>query len=188
MKSKYSCYFLIPFLLSALFLFIQPAESRSCDSCRVNSFDDVADIAAMLIPAQYINGADYQDTSRFANGRSVAEMDRNYGATGTIECEGKVAGSANIVGRRDVLVTAGHVLYDNRNGCRPYEDCVFVTSMNGRRVERRITSNVRGAPPRTCPFSNDLDWAVATLSSGVPDGIEPYQVGDPTALADGDRV
>ncbi len=144
------------------------AHATNCKSCRVDPVSRLSDLSGLLTPAQWIEGSD----------RHVSVDDP---AVGTIECNNLLRGSASVIGRRDVIVTAAHVLYDKTNGCAPMKGCEFVTIDHGVEVRRAIGAQT----PRSCPITTDLDWDVATLTSSVPTDVEPLQVGETTQ---GERV
>jgi hypothetical protein len=145
---------------------------------------------ARLIPAQFIIGHEPMKVDEFAAHRDLAQeaLERNFGASGYIECNGKQAGSASVVGAGDVLTTAGHNFYTPSCEAR-YESstCRFHTTLRGSDYTIELATEV--ARGFTCPMSPELgDWLVFKLRHELPAEILPYDVGDSSSLVPGDDV
>jgi hypothetical protein len=104
---------------------------------------------------------------RDRRGSPYANSHTHVGATGLVRC-GNTVGTAQLVLRHDVIVTAAHVLFGSADG-----NCVFMPRM-GSGEPIPVDSRTIRAGSRT-PLSQAAtnDWAVARLSQPVPDAT-PY--------------
>lgn len=109
-----------------------------------------------------------------ANGMSAAAVAGRFGATGIVRC-GSAAGTGQLVGASNVLVTAAHVLFSP--GGEPRGEgasCTFQIDAGGRRqvIPIIVDKVVCGARE---PYAEPAvkDWAVVPLASSVS-GAKPY--------------
>jgi hypothetical protein len=114
--------------------------------------------------------------SQDAGDRRLAEAAR---ASGLITCDNGRFGSAALVARADVIVTAGHLFFGIADIRRGRVACVYIhDGMPGSpRIPVELASLRLGAERVTgvniC--SNGRDWAVMRLARPVP-GVTPYQI------------
>lgn len=121
-------------------------------------------------------------------GLSVAQVEKQFSATGKITCPGAESGTAQLVGRNNLITTAGHIFYD-RN-CHPanLNLCYFQTVF-GKKVKVKIKPST--AKIASClglsPNSKD-DWAILELEKPIKSAT-PYLVPTaPVSFTPGDRI
>jgi hypothetical protein len=104
---------------------------------------------------------------RDRRGSPYANSHAHVGATGLVRC-GNTVGTAQLVLRHDIIVTAAHVLFGNSGG-----NCVFMPRMGlGEPIPVDSTTIKAGSrSPLSQAATND--WAVAHLSQPVLDAT-PY--------------
>src|SRR5262249_31870800 len=99
-----------------------------------------------------------------------------FGATGLVRC-GNMLGTAQLVLRRDLIVTAAHVLI----GPRSSGDCVFVPGLGSGHPIPIETSTIRSGSHAPMSQAATRDWAVARLAAPVS-AASPYGLGVPGRL------
>jgi hypothetical protein len=102
------------------------------------------------------------------------------GASGLVTCDNGRFGSASLVGRADIVVTAGHVFRPALDAIRAGRvRCIFIPGGNpgGPRIPVELRTLRLGAERVTgvniC--SNGRDWAVARLAAPAT-GVTPYRL------------
>lgn len=111
---------------------------------------------------------------------SLIALRWRFGASGLLECPGRLA-SAQVVGSRRTIVTSAHNIL-NDNGKFPWalDTCVFViTGLDGRAVEYRVSTKNWRLGTRWPARNRYRDWAVLTLEAPVPTTVEPYTIENP---------
>ncbi|HVX36386.1 MAG TPA: hypothetical protein VHC71_09230 [Hyphomicrobium sp.] len=121
-------------------------------------------------------------------GLTRTQVERQFSATGKFTCPGAESGTAQIVGRRDLIVTVGHLFYDQ--DCRPsdWRQCYFETVFQ-KRVRVKIKTSTARIPRclSNDPNSED-DWAILELQRPIP-FITPYFIPpEPVTFTAGDRI
>ncbi len=114
-------------------------------------------------------------------GVPLIALRRRFGASGLLECPGRLA-SAQVVGNRWTIVTSAHNLLDD-NGTFPWslDTCVFiVTGLDGRTTDHRVSVRDWRLGTQHPAGNRYQDWAVLSLESPVPDWVEPYIVDNPS--------
>jgi hypothetical protein len=115
-----------------------------------------------------------------STGTSLIALRWRFGASGLLECPGRLA-SAQVVGDRWTILTSAHNVLDDA-GKFPWalDTCVFVvTGIDGRTVEYRISTRNWRLGTRRPARNRYQDWAVLTLEAPVPATIEPYEIENP---------
>lgn len=113
-------------------------------------------------------------------GVSPLVLRRRFGASGLLECPGRLS-SAQVVGDRWTILTSAHNILDDK-GRFPWalDTCVFVvTGLDGRTVEYRVSAKNWRIGTRRPDRNRYQDWAVLTLEVPVEATVEPYSVEDP---------
>ncbi len=102
-------------------------------------------------------------------------------ATGHVSC-GSGSGTAQLVGAQNVIITAGHVLFDRQGMRAPQSACTFTLVINGERQTFPIdTTRIRAGTLQPYAMPASFDWAMARLAAPVT-GAMPYAFGaSPTA-------
>jgi len=100
--------------------------------------------------------------SPYANSHAV-------GATGLVRC-GNTVGTAQLVLRRNIIVTAAHVLFGSSGG---QGQCVFVPRMGSGQPIPIETGTIRAGSRTPLAQAATNDWAVARLAAPVLDAT-PY--------------
>jgi len=106
---------------------------------------------------------------RDRRGSPYANSHTHVGATGLVRC-GSTVGTAQLVLRRDVIVTAAHVLFGTSRG-----DCVFVPRMGSGEPIPINSRTIRAGSHTPLSQAATNDWAVARLSAPVLDAT-PYEL------------
>jgi len=121
---------------------------------------------------------------RDRRGSPYANSHTHVGATGLVRCGNRV-GTAQLVLRRDIIVTAAHVLVGAGG------ECVFVPRMGSGESIAIQTATIRAGSRSPLSQAATSDWAVARLAAPVPSAT-PYalaaqapQVGAVTMCAAG---
>lgn len=100
-------------------------------------------------------------------GSPYANSHTHVRATGLVRC-GSTVGTAQLVLRRDIVVTAAHVLFGTSSG-----DCVFLPRMGSGEPIPIDPRTVRAGSRTPLSQAATNDWAVARLSAPVLDAT-PY--------------
>jgi hypothetical protein len=154
--------FQIAAVVGLMFSSCNTAHPGCGTSCGADDVSSVSDMSSLLVPVMWVKGSERHITNKFP-------------AVGTIECDGDVRGSANVVGQRYVIVTAAHVLFDDEDNCRPRSSCQFVTSDGRRKIRRDLSQSLKKLV--SCPVAYEDDWDVVTLTKGVPKSVVPLAIG-----------
>jgi hypothetical protein len=178
-------------MLALVLCFGSCAGAYAFDAAHMNQNTSAVSI---IRPAAIIGKEDnrrtFEDYAREHN-KSVADVYREYSATGRFHCGTSsagtgISGTAQVTVRPDVITTAAHLLYTEE--CKPrsakhFTDCYFETLPHGSTPAQRylVKGQVSfGVGITICPqdlMTNDWDddWAVMRLERPV-ENVEPYQI------------
>jgi hypothetical protein len=105
---------------------------------------------------------------RDRRGSPYANSHAHVHATGLVRC-GNTVGTAQLVLRRDIIVTAAHVFF----GAGGHGDCVFVPRMGSGESIAIDSASIRAGSHAPLSQAATSDWAVARLVAPVPTAT-PY--------------
>jgi hypothetical protein len=108
---------------------------------------------------------------RDRRGSPYANSHAHVGATGLVRCGNRV-GTAQLVLRRDIIVTAAHVLF----GSGGHGDCVFLPRMGSGEPIAIETATIQAGSRTPLSQAATRDWAVARLVAPVS-AATPYVLG-----------
>lgn len=103
-----------------------------------------------------------------------ASSHSHVGATGLVRC-GNTVGTGQLVLRRNIIVTAAHVLYGSGGG-----NCVFIPSMGSGEPIPIDTRSIRAGSRTPLSEAAANDWAVARLAAPVREAT-PYGLAPPAS-------
>jgi hypothetical protein len=112
--------------------------------------------------------------NRDRRGSPYANSHAHVGATGLVRC-GNTVGTGQLVLRRNIIVTAAHVLYGSGGG-----ECVFIPGMGSGEPIPIDTRSIRAGSRTPLSEAAANDWAVARLAAPVREAT-PYGLAPPTA-------
>jgi hypothetical protein len=149
-----------------------------------SSISDEADAKIIVKPSQARASrqmAILMDRDR--RGSPYANSQTHVGATGLVRC-GSTVGTAQLVLRRDIIVTAAHVLFGASGG-----DCVFLPRMGSGEPIPIDLRTIRAGSRTPLSQAATNDWAVARLTAPVldatPYGLSGASLGPVTLCAAG---
>lgn len=144
---------------------------------------DVGGVVDPFVPMVGMQGDRRLDPTEHARreGANSSAARARFGATGIVRCGGAI-GTAQLVLRSDVIITAGHVLIGPDGS--PRGACTFQPSVDIGASPILIDMQLLKAGS-TKPLSEvaTRDWAVARLSAPVA-GVTPYGLAAPAADPD----
>ena len=173
------------FALSPLFhagkVFGASVRSPDCGSFECRS--------PFLVAASMFGEDERRTERQFAKQRnlSLREVQNRYAASGAITCRGfgkgrrsraVVYASGQLTLRNDIITTTAHtIIGKDAKPLGNLENCVFETSIDGRKVRSRLTKDyfTGFSDPDDANFAG-FDWAVIRLKDTLP--VEPYPVVD----------
>jgi hypothetical protein len=113
---------------------------------------------------------------RDRRGSPYSNSHTHVGATGLVRCGNRV-GTAQLVLRRDVIVTAAHVLFGSSG---EHGDCVFLPRMGSGQPIAIDTATIKAGSRTPLSEAATRDWAVARLAAPVATAT-PYVLGAQTS-------
>jgi len=152
-----------------------------CSSLLTLAFATTTSIADEVLISRTVDATSQPRALRPAVLAVLMERDRrsspysnahaHVGATGLVRC-GSTVGTGQLVLRRDVIVTAAHVLF----GSGGQDSCVFMPRMGSGEPIPIETRTIRAGSRAPLSQAATSDWAVARLASPVLEAT-PYGLG-----------
>jgi hypothetical protein len=164
---------LVLLVLSGLVLLAMsglPAPAASDDA-------SPAELARPFVPSISIQPDSNQSPGAAAGGFAWGQPGAGFSASGIVRCGGAI-GTAQLVLRADLIVTAGHVLVGPqgpRGGA-----CIFEPAAGGGAVAIEEHS-IRSGSARPLADPAARDWAVARLAAAIS-GARPYALAAPPGV------
>jgi hypothetical protein len=106
---------------------------------------------------------------RDRRGSPYSNSQTHVGATGLVRC-GNTVGTAQLVLRQDIIVTAAHVLFGSSGGHR---DCMFLPRMGLGQPVAIETATIKAGSHAPLSEAATRDWAVARLAAPIT-AATPY--------------
>lgn len=143
---------------------------------------------SLLIPAKIVGSDDRMTYQDFAQSKNVdlAEFYAQFEAVGELECP-HLAVSAQLVETSNLVLTAGHIFYDNSCEAVDVSKCVFRLKKGNNIIERKIKSGSIETG-RCEPGERRNDWAFFVLEESITE-VRPFLVPtQPPMLKGGDSI
>lgn len=171
--------FMTPNLLLALFLYTNYSAALpfNCGKPHLQDFRNIVQKTKLLGAEERMTFQQYADSK----GLSVEAVERQFSATGTIKCEGRGEGTAQLTNSNSVITTARHIFYDDN--CRRAKNlaCKLYLYKNGNSYDTPIPVDLSTLIVGPCSpsLSGDSDWAVVRLKKPADEKkYFPYQTPD----------
>jgi len=152
-------------VLTATFA-LAPTTPRSARASGISD-DPAQSQVSRAIDAAPLTVAVLMDRDR--RGSPYTNSHTHVGATGLVRCGGRV-GTAQLVLRNDLIITAAHVLFGSSGA---HGDCVFVPRMGSGEAIAIDPASIRAGSQTPLSHTATSDWAVARLVAPVT-AATPY--------------